>query len=349
MKKPEENPQIHSGSGDPGPPGEKTRVVKRKKRRRKKVSRFRIKWADVAEGLKLQLDIAMLILIVAMILLSPLPLGSVSPWARSILFVCAAILLVLWVGRESLQGRLEIVRTPAWVFLSVFFLILCFQLIPLPNGILSVFSVQTAELYERLIPGYPDQTGPMPLSLNPHGTLQEIYRVATFAIVFFVLMNQFRHRRQITVILFAFAVLGLFQSFYGLAEKFSGSPHIFGIPLRDKVGVHGTYFNRNHFAGLIEMLTPAILGWLLALMGSRRQSWRGKQLPLYKRLIQGMSKGKGYAYLILILIIVAMFVTGLLSLSRGGALGLMVGFFVLFIFAGAKNREVANQLPACLA
>ena len=116
-------------------------------------------------------------------------MGSVAPWARSILFVGACLLLLLWVIKESLLGRLEIVRTPVWAFLAAYILLMCFQLVPLPQGLLSIISPKTADLYARLVPGYPDQTGALPLSLNPHATLQEIYRVATFVILFFVLLS----------------------------------------------------------------------------------------------------------------------------------------------------------------
>ena len=164
--------------------------------------------------------------------------------------------------KSSLLGRLEIVKTPVWVFVVGYLLILSLQLIPLPHSLLSALSPRAAEIYADLVPGYPDQTGMMSVTLNPHATVQEIYRLLTFAIVLFVFLNHFRDRGRIARVLWTLVAIGLFETFYGLAEKFSGSPHIFWIVPRDTISVHGTYYNRNHFAGLMEMLTMRPAKWL---------------------------------------------------------------------------------------
>jgi len=271
-------------------------------------------------------------LLIAMILLAPLPLGSVSPWARTLLFLGACLLLCLWVVRASLLGRLEIVRSYIWVFVVAYLLILCFQLIPLPHSLLASISPKAAEIYAALVPGGPGSSGLESVTMNPDATVQEIFRVLTFAIVLFVFLNHFRDRRQVAGVLWAMVALGLFESFYGLAEKFSGNPHIFWITPRDTVSVHGTYYNRNHFAGLMEMLTPAAFGFFLASLSARSPSWRASQLSLFQRIEQAMSKGRAYTNVLLGLVVAAMFLAGVLSLSRGGTTGLLIGFLILFSF-----------------
>ena len=206
--------------------------VKRSRSRRSGWRRTLDKWtafdgADAARVLGFLIEG----LLIAMILLAPLPLGSVSPWARTLLFLGACVLLCLWVVRASLLGRLEIVRSHSWVFVVAYLLILCFQLIPLPHSLLSGLSPKAADLYAALVPGYPGSSGLESVSMNPNATVQEIFRVLTFAIVLFVFLNYFRDRRQIAGVLWALVALGLFQSFYGLAEKFSGNPHICSWPL----------------------------------------------------------------------------------------------------------------------
>jgi hypothetical protein len=105
-------------------------------------------------------------LVISMLVLAPLPLGSVAPWAQSALFLCACLLLFLWAARAALQGRVEIVKTPLWFFAAGYLLILGMQMIPLPHFLLAILSPRAAELYAGLVPGYPDASGPMPLSLN---------------------------------------------------------------------------------------------------------------------------------------------------------------------------------------
>ncbi len=279
-------------------------------------------------------------LLISMLLLAPLPLGSVAPWARAVLFCGACLLLFLWAVRASLLGRVEIVRTPVWFFVAAYLLILFVQLIPLPHFLLSGLSPRAAELYEWLVPGYPGQAGGMSLSLNPYATVQEIFRILTFAVVLFVFLNHFQDRHRIARVLWALVAVGLFQAFYGLAERFSGNPGIFWVVPRDQVSVHGTYYNRNHFAGLMEMLTPAVFGFFLASLAVRSRSWRSTQQTLFQRVEQALTGGKAYRNVLLGMVVAAMFLAGVLSLSRGGTIGLLIGFLVLFGFvrAGGERR-----------
>ncbi|MEW6441636.1 MAG: O-antigen ligase family protein [bacterium] len=291
---------------------------------------------------------------VALILLAPLPLGSVAPWARSALFLCASFLLLLWIVKSALAGRIELVRAGGvWALLLAYLILLGFQLLPLPEGVLAWLSPKAAELYGRLIPGYPETSGSMPLSLNPHATTLEIYRVATLFILLFVLVHQVRRRRQVNVLLWSLVGLGLFESLYGLGERFSGNPHIFWVKPPDQISLHGTYYNRNHFAGLMEMLTPAAFGFLMTFLARKRKSfWRSSNLPFIRRVSESLSKARVYRDLLLGLLVATMFVCGALSLSRGGILGLLIGSAILFTFAvrrGGSGHEPEGPKPQRLA
>ena len=316
------------------------RVTTTRRKRRPPWRRSLDKWTDFdARDVAGVLGFMIEGLLIAMLVLAPLPLGSVAPWARALLFVGACLLLCLWAVRSSLLGRLEIVRTPVWFFVAGYLLILCLQLIPLPHFLLAGVSPKAAELYAWLVPGYPGPSGMMSVTMNPHATVQEIFRLLTFAIVLFVFLNHFRDRRQLARVLWALVAVGLFQAFYGLAEKFSGNPHIFWIVPGDKVSVHGTYYNRNHFAGLMEMLTPAVFGFFLATLSARSRSWGASQRSLFQRIEQALSKGRAYRNVLLGLVVAAMFLAGVLSLSRGGTTGLLVGFLVLFSFTRGRGEK----------
>ena len=337
----EDQPSSPEDSGSPSDARVRRKRVTRSRRKRRPPWRRTLdKWtdfdtADVAGVLGFLIEG----LLIAMLVLAPLPLGSVAPWARALLFVGACLLLCLWVLRSSLLGRLEIARTPVWFFVAGYLLILCLQLIPLPHFLLAGISPKAAELYARLVPGYPERSGMMSVTMNPHATVQEIFRLLTFAIVLFVFLNHYRDRRQVAGVLWALVAVGLFQAFYGLAEKFSGNLHIFWIVPHDKLSVHGTYYNRNHFAGLMEMLTPAVFGFFLASLSVRSRSWRSTQQSTFQRIEQALSKGRAYRNVLLGLVVAAMFLAGVLSLSRGGAAGLLVGFLVLFGFTRGRGQK----------
>jgi O-antigen ligase/tetratricopeptide (TPR) repeat protein len=324
--------------------------IRRKKSRRGPLRKIRRRLETLTpESVAATIDRIIQAALVALLVLAPLPLGSVAPWARSIVFAASALLFLLWILRGSVLGRIEIVQTRLWGLLALYVCILFFQLLPLPHALLSILSPKTADLYTRLIPGYPDDPSFMPLSLSPHATAQEILRVSSLFLLFFVLVHHLRDRSRVNLFLWVLAALGLFEALYGLGERFSGSPHIFWITPPDRLSVHGTYYNRNHFAGLMEMLTPAVCGLLMSLFATRqRVSWRRSRLSLGRRLTEGLSKASTYRNLLLGLVVAAMFVAGCLSLSRGGMLGLVVGFFILFLFAAGRGGESSRRasLPA---
>jgi O-antigen ligase/tetratricopeptide (TPR) repeat protein len=281
-------------------------------------------------------------LLIVLLVAAPLPLGSVAPWARAVLFLGACLLLCLWVLRSSLLGRIEVVRTPAWFFAAAYLVILSLQIVPLPQALLAGLSPKTHALFAWLVPGFPERAGMRPVSLCPYATVHEICRILTFAMVLFVFLNHYRHRRQVARALWALVAVGLFQALYGLAEKFSGSPKIFWIVPLDRVSVHGTYFNRNHFAGLMEMLTPTVFGFFLASLASQPRSWKSSQRSLFQRIEQALSGGRAYRNLLLGMVVAAMFLAGVLSLSRGGTGGLLVGFLVLYGFTRAGGQRRAG-------
>ena len=83
----------------------RVRVRRKKKKPENKVRReIRRLWNRLnlnLPGFQVGMDRLIQALLVAMVLLSPLPLGSVAPWARSVLFLCACLLLVLGCSTES--------------------------------------------------------------------------------------------------------------------------------------------------------------------------------------------------------------------------------------------------------
>ena len=135
----EDQPSSSEDSGSrSGARVRRTRVKRSRRLRRPAWRRALDKWTDFdATDVVGVLGYLIEGLLIAMLVPAPLPLGSVAPWARAILFVGACLLLCLWVVRASLLGRFEIVRTPVWFFVAGYLLILCVQLIPLPHFLLA--------------------------------------------------------------------------------------------------------------------------------------------------------------------------------------------------------------------
>jgi O-antigen ligase len=126
-------------------------------------------------------------------------------------------------------------------------------LIPLPQGLLRLVSPARAELAQAA------GTAWSPLSVTPEETLEHVVRLAAYIVVFLI-VREMAARRGGWAAAPVVAVAGV-EAALGLWQWSGGAP------------VRGTYVNRNHFAGLMEMALP--LAAMAAVAAMRRRPPRG--------------------------------------------------------------------------
>ena len=270
------------------------------------------------------LDVAVQVVLVLLILLSPLAMGAVAPWARGVVFCAALLTFALWLAQGLVRGRLCVARSWLWPLILAFFAVALFQLIPLPAAALARLSPATLEtrIHSTGVPA-----APLPLSLFACGTRSEIYRLAALALIFFVAANTVRARWQVKALLLALAAAGVFEALYGFAEQFSGSRHIFWHARASHLeAVTGTFPNKNHFAGLQAMALTATLGLIVALLPRNG----GPRLAGKARLVAGISSPRIGRLVFLFGGALLMSVAIVFSLSRAG---ILCALFSLILFA----------------
>jgi O-antigen ligase len=210
--------------------------------------------------------------LLAVLAFVPLPIGSVEPWAVFVFEAATLALFLVYVAGEFLSRPRTAGRPalPAAVkaLLGVFLAFSVFQLVPLPPGAVKVLSPRAAAIYLGLardgLAGWEARTL-WPLSLSPLRSAGELALIACYGLFGYLVLRTVRTRRRIEAFVLVVIASAVFQAFYGMAETFSGSEKIFGYQKRYNIGsVTGTYVNRNHFAGLMEMAFPLSLGYLLA-------------------------------------------------------------------------------------
>lgn len=212
------------------------------------------------------------------IALLPLPFGAVDEWA---IFTFEAATFVLFVlslvgaGRadESEERNREPGRTASlsWLkTLSMLSLGIAFlQLVPLPPSILSAISPRASGIWGGVTPGAGPGTvaahGWATLSLIPNFTLYELVRYVFYFLFAYLVFKHVSTRKRVRIFVFLLFAAACFQSFYGLAEFFGGTQRIFGFQREAYIdSATGTFINRNHFAGFLEMIFPISVGYLLA-------------------------------------------------------------------------------------
>ena len=282
------------------------------------------------------LDSVILGLLAALAVLPALAMGGVAPWARCTLLCMAALLLAVWMVKSALGGRVTILRHPIWLFILGFFAVVVLQLVALSPGVVEVLQPETHASYALTLADYPEANEARPLSLIPYHTRREIQRLLVLALVFFVAVHTVRSRRQILFLVLALAALGAFESLYGFYEQFTGRRHIFWQPHpHASEAVTGTFLNKNHLAGLLEMIAPLTLCLGLA-FGSARIPGAGRSKKIKQLVIRlstavttsGFFRRVGVIILAMVMVLAVVF-----SLSRAGIACLTAALVGLVLYA----------------
>ncbi len=281
-------------------------------------------------------DRLMKILLIALILFTPVAFGSMELWAFSLMELGILFIIVLWAiqtgilrlraPEKSLQSA---VRRPhsalPIVLLALFLLLILFQLVPLPPGILKILSPKTFAIRSAL--NLEPSTSSFPLSFFPLLTQIEFFKWLTLAGLFLFLLG-WRPLEQgdgtSKQLLVAVMTAGVLESLYGMFEFFSGHRHILHVAAENLVSAAmGTFINRNYFAGYLLMGIPLSMGFLFSREASRAGRFMGWRDWISS--LDGKTLLIGFGVVVMIL--------GLLfSASRMGILSLLLSFSLISLF-----------------
>lgn len=222
--------------------------------------------------------------LLALLVWLPLPWGSNLPSAKAFLAFCASTLLGLWLswaalGRIQAGFRLRQLLAPAlwwiawlgWIGASLW---------PLAGGTLQELSPEASRLYAEarhagvaVVPR---------LSIAPSLTFDALLLSAGYASLYFLVLVTCRQRpERARWVLLALVVSGLVQALYGALMVLTGLEWGFLEAKLNYRGVAtGTFVNRNHLAGYLELCAAAALGLILSDLSSRAmaRSWRQRLL-----------------------------------------------------------------------
>ncbi len=250
-------------------------------------------------------------------------------------------------SKRSSHLRSSYVRRTLWLMLPLFLFLLfsLFQMAPLPFSFLQKISPNTAALYQRL--GLAPVFGPgsmphafsplLPLSLSLSATSAALLKWLAYASIFFVVVTFTPQetglfpQAWITWLLVAVFIIGFADAIYGLYAYLNQSGSLLWFKKKYYADcVTGTYVNRNHFAGLMNMCIPVSIGLFVSRITSRVKA--GRFLFLYF-LFAG---------------IIVMVLGLIFSMSRMAQLSLVAAvLLVLLLMIATKTRHAA--LPIVLA
>jgi len=265
--------------------------------------------------------------ILGLIVFSPLPAASVYEW--SILVIQLTVLFMLaayFVMKEKPQTNKLLsfsMKWPGILFVSLFIFIFI-QVIPLPEFLVKIISPNVYSFQKNFFPDFLN-TKFMSLSLIHSHTLKQGLELLSYFLLGFLIIKTVTERRQIMRIFSVLIAMGVFEAFYGMFELYNKNPRIlFYKKIHYLDSVTGTFVNRNHLSGFLEMIIPLTIGLIIArinLFSLRGMRWRRKLLQLSEK---GLSTN-----LLISLSIIVMAVAIIFSRSRSGIFLLI---FTLLLF-----------------
>ena len=162
----------------------------------------------------------------AVLLLAPLAFGAVEPWSIFALEACSTALLVVWAARQWINNQLEISANPLYLPMAAFFALAVLQ-----------WTAGT--------------------SAYRHLTYTHILLYAAYGMLAFVVTQALRRYSQFEEMANIVTGYGAIVAALAVLQGIAPNGKLLWIWSSAQGGwIYGSYVNHNHYAGLMELLTP---------------------------------------------------------------------------------------------
>ena len=199
------------------------------------------------------------------------------------------------------------------------------QILPLPTFLAPSY----ASLHSASSAGVTRHT----LSFAPYQTVSHLILLVTYLTAFYLVLLVGADRNAKKRLVYALVALGAFEAFYGLVQYLTGWQQIFAYVKKFYLeDATGTYINRNHFAGLLEMTFPFTIA--LALLWVGKLSRVAKRGEVNARLV--LSAKELFPFVFLLFLAVATFAALVFSRSRMGIISALASLMAMFALAGTS-------------
>ncbi len=280
----------------------------------------------------------------------PLPMGSNRPWAWSVMEIWTALLFIVWCWLYF-RNKIAIPRScrAARFVLLVFGLWLVYiilQLLPLPVQVLSELSPLSLAHWTSLTNSQvAEGSGELikaSITIDPKITQVSLLLSLSYFLIFFLCLVLVSNRQRLKTMAYALVCSGLFQAVYGAVMTMSHWEYGFFIKKYAYVGVAtGTFVNRNHLAGYLEMTLAIGIGLLIASLDTNSAATMKKKiLNLFRLLLSAKARLR----LSLVMMVIALVLTH----SRMGNTAFFTSLFITgaigLIFSKHATRSMVILL-----
>jgi O-antigen ligase len=229
----------------------------------------------------------------AVLLAAPLTFGAVEPWAIFALEVCSVLVLATWAVRQWQNTQLSLTRNALYLPMVIFFALVVGQW------------VTGATAYR-------------------HITYSHILLYAAYGMLAFVTTQSLFRSSQFDWVAKVITCYGGVVASFAILQGIAPNGKLYWVWTSEQGGaIYGPYVNHNHYAGLMEMLTP----FPLVLAATRHTDGNSK---IFATAIAALMAG-------------SIFLSG----SRGGMLAFLAQMVVLAVLV-LRSRKGNWQQPLML-
>jgi len=239
----------------------------------------------------------------------------------------------LWLfvqGKVELTGSVRRAK-PAVICFGLFVFWVAFQCLPLPASLVQILSPESLSIQSATMESTMAElsSGYMSLSVNVAYTFESAVKSLCFFLIFLLALLILNTPERIRIFIIAIVISGLFQAVYGSLMTLSGMEYSFFMAKEASQGVAtGTFVNRNHLAGYLEMSLAMGIGMMIVSL-SRQPA--GSLREWFRRMIVILLGPKARMRIALAIMVIALVLTRsrmgnsafFFSLAIAGVIGLL--------------------------
>lgn len=278
--------------------------------------------------------------LLALLAWAPLPLASNRSLPVGILVLASVALLLAcaWAWRhrpEQAWQRLVLFQVPL-LLLAAFVALVWLQTWELPGAWVAALSPEAWRVQQGV--------APFTLSLDVHQT--RIYAALSVAYLccFVVVVMSVRDRQRLDRLAYWLVLMGVVQAVLAIGLYSLKAKYFVFYTSVHHVTTLGTFVNRNHFAGFMELCLGVGVGLMLARLGSQTAqsvNWRERTV----RWLNFLLSPKMVLRMLLVIMVIAL----VLTRSRMGNTGFFASLMVVGALALALTRRSAPAMVTLIA
>lgn len=269
----------------------------------------------------------------SLILFPPLYYGSVLTLSIQLIQLAIYIIMALWLTKHYFEKQSIKINLVRLLPLIILVLLCFFQTINLPNWVHNILSSKSFEIWDNsrnilsTISLYYDRDW-FTLSIYPFATKNSLMLVLSYFLFGFFLSRYITNKSKLFIVIIPIILLAVIETAIGFYQSFI----VYGIT--NSKSAHGTFVNKNHYAGLLELLIPILIGLGL----SFNKNWGSKS----KISLSSLLNADRFKQLIILNIVAATFIALIISKSRMGIMSIVISLIFFFFLPSFITKNYKN-------